>query len=633
MLEQNWQDMAVKYYSEFDQLDSRTNSMATIRVELSKDSFEGTPIGLIMGGDPLSIEFPNVDKMEAIRGSRTVIRYIRDDNFDAQELYTDQEQEWKVTIYKDSQVIWRGFVIPDGCSEPFMDAPFNITISAVDGLALLKNHTFNTAGRVQIGRAIGICLSPMSTSMRINMFNSLEYEGQTSGTDTFQQVRIDLEQFSGDREKDPMTMYDSLKSILSSWGAVIHQFGGEWYIYRLVDLYGNSDINFFRYASNGYTYVGRNLVSIGTLLSRDGDIIHANADQLIRKDFPYKEVKVRYNYGFLRNIFDFNTRYMEQAIIQMDFFSWDKLGGIDAYPKGASGFEYARIYGKNTTTQAVSLKVENFVNVSPGQAFSFEFDFNAGEADGATVAIYYIDPSNNYKYLGPNGFQDTFIARYFINRRTIDAPGDFTIGLGQDTTGQWNFNIPVDFSAGQIGITFYPAYFFTGNISTEGGLVKIYDVRLTPVPGQGSDGQLATVENAANYTTKPDIIDIYHGESSFDGYVGTMYKSDNTPTDGFTRGPATGYTPFIQIMAEDIMYMHGRPMTIYTGSVYGYFPMLTKVSIEGLSGVFIVTEYEYDVKNNISRVELIEISAQAVTLSKNTVEEISKKVEVNVSDV
>lgn len=636
---QNCKGMAVKYYSEFSQLDSRTNTTAVIRVELSNDDYTGSPVELIGGADPLRIDYAHTEKMQPIRGSRAVLQYIvNSGQFTAQELYTDDEQYWKVDIFRDGQVIWRGFVIPDGCSEPFMDAPYTVTIQAVDGLALLKNYDYTNMGQSTVVKTISNCLAPISTNLNINTYTLLEYDGQAVGSDTFNEVKIYGEQFSGAGEREPMNRYDALRSVLSSWGAIIQQRHGEWVVCRVVDVLAQSSYSFFRYNYLGQ-YIDRNEINLSLTLgnTNETDIRHVNADQLRRNDFPYKEVKVRYNYGFLTNILSYPAQRFHRGLINGEFQFWSKENGINAVPREYDSDPYAVIYGKDTNGPHLMLMPSERPTVGPDQSFKFEISFNVSEADGLPVGIAFIDSGDNWYYLGPDGFSLTYNYRYFLNHRGVEGPGsgDYSIGLGEDTTGVWEFTTRSDLGTGELAIIIYPAYFFSGNISNESGEARLYNVRLTPVPGgRATIGQRATVTNAGNYTTKPDEIEIYHGESNFSGYVGTMFKADDSPTDGFYRGPATGKQPFIQIMAEDIMYMHGRPMTIYTGSVYGYFDYLSIIKItNGLDGKFLPVSAEYDVKNNTTQVELIEVSNTPINLSRNKVEEIpADSVDVNVSD-
>src|SRR5690606_27611454 len=129
-----------------------------------------------------------------------------------------------------------------------------------------------------------------------------------------------------------------------------------------------------------------------------------------------------------------------------------------------------------------------------------------------------------------------------------------------------------------------------------------------------------TVVNNGAYTNVPDVIEVSTGESKYDAYLGTMFRTDGvTPTNGFRRDPDQPLLPFLTIAAEDILYQHGFPMTRYEGSILGYFPVLSRFNINMLPGKYMPVKLSYDFKNNVVNSTLNQVNAEPVPHTVNEV--------------
>jgi hypothetical protein len=91
--------------------------------------------------NPIQINYQNTssNKLEPIIGSECTLNLIATEDFQLEDLYTENEREFLVEVYRNGGLIWSGFIIPDGCQESFTFAPYAISVNAVDGLGLLKN--------------------------------------------------------------------------------------------------------------------------------------------------------------------------------------------------------------------------------------------------------------------------------------------------------------------------------------------------------------------------------------------------------------------------------------------------------------------------------------------------------------
>ena len=80
-----------------------------------------------------------------------------------------------------------------------------------------------------------------------------------------------------------------------------------------------------------------------------------------------------------------------------------------------------------------------------------------------------------------------------------------------------------------------------------------------------------------------------------DIYYGTLYKSNGESTEKW------GGKPLLQRMVEDALRIAPRPMYFFEGDVFGYFPYLSNILINNISGKYQVSKYSFDTKKNINR--------------------------------
>ena len=123
------------------------------------------------------------------------------------------------------------------------------------------------------------------------------------------------------------------------------------------------------------------------------------------------------------------------------------------------------------------------------------------------------------------------------------------------------------------------------------------------------EGENHTFQRTLKPSSKiKDLKKVFNGDDESDIYVGTIYKADEiTTTSTWTRYGAQQTKPLLQIMGEERMKMYSKPLQVYRGDVYGYFSYLSLVTINGLTGKFMPTTYNYDAATNITSLELTEV--------------------------
>jgi hypothetical protein len=150
-------------------------------------------------------------------------------------------------------LIWQGFIIPDGCQESFTFPPYVISVNAVDGIGLLKNLSYvQNDGNFYLGKqtfieVIQACLVRLEApalylNTCVNIFEDSMTQGDTY--DPLDQCYVNSERFLKDDQFNPMSCEEVLRSVLELWTAVLVQSSGEWFIYRPTELAVDGSLTF-----------------------------------------------------------------------------------------------------------------------------------------------------------------------------------------------------------------------------------------------------------------------------------------------------------------------------------------------------------------------------------------------------
>lgn len=151
------------------------------------------------------------------------------------ELYTSDATLYRVSLLFSGTEVWRGFVTPELYSSPWVDAPYDVTLTATDNLAELKNSTFKATGDIQVEWLIrdlleitGISISP-AQDMDVAYISSMVGDRKHLSF-----LTVNVDHLAGE------TCYDVLNSVLESLHAVLYlDYATEsWVVMRETDVSG-----------------------------------------------------------------------------------------------------------------------------------------------------------------------------------------------------------------------------------------------------------------------------------------------------------------------------------------------------------------------------------------------------------
>lgn len=363
--------------------------------------------------------------------------------------------EWKLIAYDDGQLIFIGFLTPGEGRAEFQDKPHDISLSAIDGLGLLKgvkltkdDNTNFTGVNLIIDYVLAI-LNKTGLGLNLRLFSNIVEESmqdrtQNDQADTFNQTALHARTFL----TNPTTFYDCytcLERILAEYFCV-YQCNGKWVILRIGELQENVGAKIWHteYDSAGAIVGAFQNMYDPAAVGRDRMIHPVEVSQFIGSNFAVKSSRYTYNYspwpelpannkfergdvipGASGNVYEIDQNgddtttqigtYQDYTIPDWDFGTFNNpplLPPIDTSWRRTStnvyGVEINReiIISKSTTnTQALQsegLPVYAGDRLSIGFDFKLSFNFN-NQLQIAVATVYLVPHSGGAYYFWRDG--------------------------------------------------------------------------------------------------------------------------------------------------------------------------------------------------------------------------------------
>lgn len=429
------------------------------KIDIEQDGYTTPIYDMQCTNDPLRIEYlSSTDDIhqDPIKGSRADLHIYSDTNFQYAEFYSVDDQEYRMSIYYDDsgyQLFWRGFVVSDNYSEPYDGVTYPVTISASDGLGALKDYlykyqttdpddTYYTGRRLE-SQIIIDCLGKIGATGFTEHINIYEESMNVTGNDSpINQLMIDTDVF-----KDKYC-YDVLSEVLNKYDANIRQIGGQFIIYRPVEL--SQAVIYGRVFTDAYTkttittsteqFINRVTTASDLHDYEGGDLspVRPAKTVVIHQDYGNKESWID-NYDFKADTYDTGTN-------TFDF--WTGVSCIAYLP---SYFSLADSDGMLIDTHNTSPNFTKYMTQTFGQyalattqdfILSMDYAFYNSSVDVGTTHLYVDVIASNGQHLHQ---LDTEVYEWDDATHHIDCGGDAPNGFsGWITLEQKVTSIPSD---------------------------------------------------------------------------------------------------------------------------------------------------------------------------------------------
>lgn len=210
-----------------------------LKYRLSFDSVSDTPyeINILEAGYDGPVENRNLgsapvlkmDDGEAVRGTSLELSIETCFDGDLREFYTTDRKKFRVEVYRSGVLFWSGHILPELYSEPYISVPFDVSVTASDGLGLLKNIPFGLSGKRSVFDVIKYCCEQTGLVLNYVFASKLLATGMSGVASVYTQAFVDCNAF------DDADCYEALEKVLITFGSYIKQKDCKWHVLRYTD--------------------------------------------------------------------------------------------------------------------------------------------------------------------------------------------------------------------------------------------------------------------------------------------------------------------------------------------------------------------------------------------------------------
>ena len=600
--------MALKYWFEFTDIKEIVH-----RVEISNTAFTGTSTQ-IYGSCSLEVS-ETKDTLEPFRGSGLQIEIEANSNLTFYDLYSEEERTFSVVYKRNNQILFNGWLSPEGLYEDFVADHWIISLDCTDGLGFLNNLSYvedatglTFSGKQTLLEIVVNCLKRTKTPQNILTAIKIYYVGLSQSVDPFANVSYNADRFVKGDDNTIMNCEEVLKSVLEPFGAVLTSYNGEWLLYKPNSLVDASSQTFFSYTHLGVA-LSPTTKTIDFLLDLGSQIDnfyphHVNANQQKSIKSSIGAFRINYKYGlvkgFINNIYlnsISDTNIPDYTILNSTYLS---------FPSDRSGLiieSISSIYSVVELSNSISLGANSLL------IFYVKY-FSQTWRNRCQLEVKLTTSSNTYylktlQLLNSDELNKEYSGEWVTTQNYLTFGAATTYLLPYDNSAL--IKAPALPDAGIITMKIFTST--RAHFSPTGNMI-IKEINITPVAVDDNlKGENHTFQRKLKPSSKiKDIKKVFNGDNPSDIYFGTIYKADQTtPTENWTRYGASQTKPILQIMGEERMKMYAKPLQVFSGDVYGYFNYVSLISINGLTGKFMPTRYQYNAIDNTTSLILTEV--------------------------
>ena len=557
--------------------------------------------------------------LDTIRGTGLNLQLEANPLLTFEEFSDADEKTYTVRVSKGSQIVFNGFLKPDGVTQSFVRDIWVVNLDFIDGLGSLKDLAFvksnglNYTGKLSMFEVITACLARTGLVMTINSFVDvfyLDYAGTNILKDTYVSsdrfFKIDAQTSGGGTT---MTCEEVLNSVLNLFSACITQQDGKWWVYRpnefsLSVTFIDNSLN-TTFAKNLYKKIGSQIDNYYPH--------HCGGNQQIQTKGAISAYRLNYKYGFKAGMLLNPNLHHDTALV---FDNWAKgadLNGVVLIndlndDMGLKSFPFDFItyliddlgYPVDYPFRSMPILSSPFIPILAGSPLELKADLSLLSESLETLFTFQIVRSDGFWAKNDGTWSST---NKFVD---VNLIGLASVGNEVVTNQEWTLKMESVPNDCNVKVVINPVYSGASgfNISP---VAEVHSLQLNN--NFNYDGKIGEFHTVTRLVAPSSIIKenqtVYNGDSIGDIFEGAIYKSDKTTlTTLWTRKGRLEEKSILRISAEDDMRIQQKPIKTFTGDIFGFVPYLSIIEINNISGLFMFIEHTYDTDSNITRGKL-----------------------------
>lgn len=555
-------------------------------LKIFKLNYTGPVAAVIGGADPITINYSesDKDKYEALKGTQADIGLISEVNMQFLDFFSSDEREHRVDLMEDNALYWRGYILPDVYGEAFISAPYQVSVTASDGLNSIKNYPYldhagnRITGERSLLDVIFDCLDNLDLDLPLRSIVDVYEEGMTESSDTADtnpvisdplfQAMVDTSNFI-DSKGAPIDCEKVLRYCLEFLGARIYQSKGKWIIecidakraaYWAVDY--SADRAFVSYSVVD-PIIDVSIPTEGGLIWIDGsqalEIISAN-----RKTVASSELQVITNIvpggDLINNEWEFdgnNLVALKHWTVTRDFTRYveslkNNKNAVEFYANAPVDF-----------TEAGSMTSQPIPIVSDGAWLLIQIEYSIQDfvngGGGAGPELYFQLESVAHSYSNEGWVPFGANTRY---REVVSGgKGSFElITVPVPATGDYVFRV-YEIARGNAGATMLSSRIHRASIQILPGAA---------LPLEYSESEIT---NPGRYTFTPDAKEVYFTDTQPSGNFKKVHRNyiavNGLQSSSWHIKGSAENNGILNLLAANMGYNYSRPSHVLRGKLQG----------------------------------------------------------------
>jgi hypothetical protein len=197
-----------------------------IEIRIYKEGYSGSSIEIKMASSPLL----RMDNGGRVKGTSLEFTLISETAGQLSDLYTTDPYELQVQLSKGSATIWTGYILREQYGEEYIEAPYPISLTATDGLGVLKELAYNENGIKTPLELFYIFFNKINLPLDLLVYSTLSLKiGEFLTRNWFDTASFDCANFAID-------YYEALEKLLETINAYITQRCNQWVVERTPDI-------------------------------------------------------------------------------------------------------------------------------------------------------------------------------------------------------------------------------------------------------------------------------------------------------------------------------------------------------------------------------------------------------------
>lgn len=276
-----------------------------------QSGFAGTTTEVTAGENPVTISWmgEGEEKFTHFKASEAQVELVSTTSLQYLSLFLATNKTYRVKVIRNGSQVWQGWINPEFYNEPFSPVPYVTTITATDGLALLKNVEFPIPAdwKKSMIYYIATCLDQIgfpADEMNIYVVSDLSASTPADGVVTSRLLEKLFLDYRAMRDGNTIwSCYEVLENILITLNARLYQFRGAWWIERIDHKWDGASIDIYdmtgAYVSTNASY---DMNFALTAHSGIGTDIRFLNGATLEVQPAYRDFTIKQDYGNRQNI-------------------------------------------------------------------------------------------------------------------------------------------------------------------------------------------------------------------------------------------------------------------------------------------------------------------------------------------